>query len=655
MKKINKILLFLVTVFLMASCTPEEFDLGTIDVSSEELVEGIAYTITHDADNPNIVYLTSLMDERYQALWTHPQGRSQAHKDTLKIAFPGTYKVQFGVQTRGGYVYGAETEFVIANMYTGFIENELWTFLTGGVGEEKTWRLDYGDYGLAAGPLTYCEPQTTWTEWQAGTAAIGWAPAWSDNQWIIEEADKDSRMTFSLIDGAVMTTHKVTEGVDEVGSFSLDVDNHTITTTDATILRSNNFIANATNWNKDLVILELTENQLMVGVRRTNEEGDYLYAWNFVSDEYAENYVPEDLPDPEPPYDGDANSDLTTSTSTTKVWSVNMDYPYNWQGLDGTDLNEVATFASDPEGFAFTTWAPPYDESIFSAISISLSKGGDTDGTYVIETIDAKYDGTYLIDENNNIDFGQPIELFSGVGGWLTFGTTAENTLRIIKAETDVLGNVNGLWLGQKAADKDEYLSIHLEAGSGGGADASAAIKEMLTSKVWKLDSDRNYDVATSWGAEQGPVIFSDFATWAWNPLPGEHYAAGEADVDYGDMQFNMDGTVTVNQRKRVYTYVDGDSGETMERHGSPEEGDVLDSEEVVTLTGSWSIDIDNNKLLMTVGAVHPWTCDYYVLNWGDLDIYKIEENVLILKAMRDAERSGEDAFAMGFVFVPEN
>jgi hypothetical protein len=44
---------------------PENYDLGAIDVKSEDLVEGIAFKIEHDASNPNIVYLTSLMDSKY--------------------------------------------------------------------------------------------------------------------------------------------------------------------------------------------------------------------------------------------------------------------------------------------------------------------------------------------------------------------------------------------------------------------------------------------------------------------------------------------------------------------------------------------------------------------------------------------------------------
>jgi hypothetical protein len=174
----------------------------------------------------------------------------------------------------------------------------------------------------------------------------------------------------------------------------------------------------------------------------------------------------------------------------------------------------------------------------------------------------------------------------------------------------------------------------------------------MLTSKTWKLDSERTYDVATSWeNGEQGPVIFSDYSSWAYNPLPGEQYGAGEAGVDYGTMTFNQDGTVEVNQRVRKYSYIE--EGETLERSGLPVEGDVLDSDEVEVLNGTWSLDYDTKEVTMSVGMLHPWSADYAVADWGDTKIYKIQNDALLLQVMRSEELSGEGAMPMTYVFVP--
>src|SRR5690554_5914156 len=121
MKLTTSIYLFMASVLLFFhACTPEQYDLGVKDVTPDDLVEGLAYTVTHDANNPNIVYLESKMGGSYTPLWSHPQGRSQEQKVTLKIAFPGTYEVKFGVQTRGGVVYGSPVTFTIDDFYAEF-------------------------------------------------------------------------------------------------------------------------------------------------------------------------------------------------------------------------------------------------------------------------------------------------------------------------------------------------------------------------------------------------------------------------------------------------------------------------------------------------------------------------------------------------------
>lgn len=471
MKNIFNIVSFLIlSALIYTACTPEEYELGAVDVKSEDLVEGLSYTIEHDKDNPNIVYLTSKMGSQYQALWNHPMGRSQTPMETLKIAFPGTYKVHFGVQTRGGHVYAADTaEFVIDEFYAGFVDHPLWTNLTGGVGHSKTWRLDYGFYELAAGPLTYCEPQTTWGEWQSGTAAIGWAPAWVGNEWIIEAADTASRMTFSLIDGPVMTTHKITEGIDEVGIFNLDVDNYTITTTDATILRSNSFIPNATNWNNNLVILELTEDQLMVGVRRTNDEGDYLYVWNYVSDEYVNSYVPSDQPDPEPELPDGWKDDVSKVVTYDIKWVLSPETPFNWANLDGTLMNgDWVSPETYPDWTGFNATIP----ATYEDFSLKMNS----------ETMDVEYtdpegnieNGTYTLDEDGIYTFDGVKPEFN-ICSWVNLSTSEDNTWRITAIEKGLDGRVSGMWVGVRDPAKPEYMVYKLipqiTGGSGGEAD----------------------------------------------------------------------------------------------------------------------------------------------------------------------------------------
>ena len=87
---------------------------------------------------------------------------------------------------------------------------------------------------------------------------------------------------------------------DSKGTFMLNTENHTITFTDCDLLHTPGWTDRSTNWRKDLKILELDENHLRVAVMRDNSEGAWWLIWNFVSKEFADNYVPEDQPDPEP-------------------------------------------------------------------------------------------------------------------------------------------------------------------------------------------------------------------------------------------------------------------------------------------------------------------------------------------------------------------
>lgn len=651
-KLINIYSLILMALVLVTGCQMDEPELDDLIASSE-----LKYSVTQNPDDPNMVILESLTPGVIPQ-WSHPMGRSTKVKDTVRLAFSGTYKFVYNASASGGFIQGDTTTLEITTTNLTYIEDPLWNTLTGGQNNSKTWLLDLNADGVSKywlGPMYFSGDVWRWdnTCSEEGDKCWIWEADWPSNNWIAAANDYGT-MTFSLEGGAYINVdHMNSPGRgEESGTFFLDADAKTISMTDAAPLM-NDWVdgANIADWSMGYLI-SLTDDAMQIGYKDKGKEEFIIF--NYISKEYSDNWVPEEEGDPEPPYDGDANGDLTTNTSTSKTWEIDLDYPYNWHDLGGTALNEVATLGTDPAGFAFTTWVPPYDAGIFSSLSMKLTKTGDAEGEYVIETNDGVYEGTYLVNEQNEIDFGQPITFFSGVGGWLNFGTTDANSLRILMAE-ETAGSVTGIWLGQKAVDKDEYLSVHLKAtgGGSGGSDPEDALKSILVGSSWKLDSERTYDVPTDWGAEQGPIIFSDFATWAWNPLPGEHYAAGEADVDYGQMTFMENGTIEIVQRKRVYTYEEG--GETLVRNGMPVDGDVLASNEEVALTGIWALDMDENKLRISVPMLHPWTCDFAVAEWGDLTIHRVEEDVIVLKVWRDAELSGEDEFLMAYVFVPDN
>lgn len=144
MKIINKIysLLAAVMILVMASCSPDEFGLGDKNLSSEDLAENIAFTITHDESNPNIVKFKSLLPSSYSVVFDTPQGRFQQDEVSLKIPFNGTYQARIGVETRGGFLWGPYAEFKVDDFCAEFVTDPLWTYLSGGVGKSKRWKLD---------------------------------------------------------------------------------------------------------------------------------------------------------------------------------------------------------------------------------------------------------------------------------------------------------------------------------------------------------------------------------------------------------------------------------------------------------------------------------------------------------------------------------
>lgn len=512
----NKIFKLFTVLFLMAlsftACMPDDVVMPDVDVKPEELVEGIAFKIEHDAKNPNIVYLKSLMDDSFTPLWNHPQGRSQDKVVTLKIPFAGTYEVQFGVMTRGGVVYGDTVTFEVADMYADFISDPLWTLLTGGVGNEKTWVADNGKYGFAPGALSYADPSSVL---EFNNFTPNWEPAGNAVGSTDANMGWGSTMTFGLKGGAVLKTHKLNEGgIDEVGKFSLNVDNHTLTTLDATILRPDNYIANAENWSKDLKVLTLTENQLRVAVMRTNSEGPWWYILNYVSKEHADNYV---AVEPEPTLPDGWQNDVSQTVSKTIKWVLSPETPFNWANLDGSLMNADWTSAN-----AYASWTGFNAAAAASYANFSLTLNSDANSAVYVAPDGTTANGTYTLDEKGVFTFNGFKPTFVISGGWVTLSTTSENQWRITKIEKDVSGNVTGMWVGSRDASKPEYMVYKLVPQVGTAtADPLAAWKKALVGKTFKPDVNWfidwiNFDFSGGWTSAS--TFGTDFATnnWVW-------------------------------------------------------------------------------------------------------------------------------------------
>ncbi|GAA4178375.1 hypothetical protein [Sphingobacterium ginsenosidimutans] len=299
MKKILHAVMALIALMTMAgACSPEKYALGEIDLSPAQLTEGKSYRIEHDANNPNIVYLTSLMDPKYTALWEHPQGRSQDKKVTLKMPFPGEYTVKFGVETRGGVVYGEPVSFKIDAMYAEFISDETWTLLTGGAGQEKTWFLDLDAAGVSRhfkGPMYFYGTGDWWgtvnkTGEPLNSDSWSWEPDWKGNSWLMPAGDY-GRMTFDLKGGANVNVNHAMLGKVQKGVFNIDTEKKTMRMTGASPLHGKPQDGIVVDWG-DVRIMSLTKNTMQLAVLRDpvlSNDGAAMLTFNFISKEYKES------------------------------------------------------------------------------------------------------------------------------------------------------------------------------------------------------------------------------------------------------------------------------------------------------------------------------------------------------------------------------
>lgn len=459
----------LATALFLPACSPDTFEMEKTGVTVDDLVEGLAYTITPDASNPNIIYLESKMGSEYTPLWEHPQGRSQEAKVTLKMAFNGSYNVKFGVETRGGVVYGEPATFEIAAFCADFVTGEMWEMLAGGAGNSKTWIPDNGSYGMKQGFYSCFDPTATYADMTADEGKNNWFAkdkTWwepTDGDVGITEDDLKSYMTFSLDGKAGLTTHRFTNGQETVkeGLFSMNTDNHTLSAVDVDFIHGAWADGKAVDFRTGFQILVLTENQMMIANYRDEAlsgEGRCIYCWNFVSKDYADSYVPS-VEEPTPVLPDGWQDDVSQIVTSTINWKLSADTPYDWCNLDGTRKNDFKSIADYP------ATAKP----IAGISDLMLTMRGATKEYGLSLPGGDAVDGTYTVSEDGFYTFNNGLSSALIGGDWIYFGADADNALRLLSYEK--AGNaVSEMWLGLPQKDSQgkvyQYLGYHFVAQS---------------------------------------------------------------------------------------------------------------------------------------------------------------------------------------------
>ena len=434
MKK--SIYLAVAALLMLGACTPDSHSLDSLSLQPSDLTHGSAFSVSVDAQNT--VTLKSLLDKSYNCYWIHPNGRAQGPVATLQLPFAGKYDVTFGVDTRGGVVYGNPYQFEVTTNNMALLADPLYTYLTGGVGKSKKWVPVDKDYGVGqcTGPVMYCNPDDVLNDGSNSTdiGINNMKPNWDPGfqSWLIPADDPymDSYMIFSLddVNGCSITEYRgeagtkgSSTGTTSTGKYTLNVSdkNHpTLSFSDTYSMHNVGFDAVCSNYTSNIIITELTPYMLQLATMRTNSEGPWWIIWNFIAADVQDGTVV--IPSDDVNYLNPSTpvlptiSDLKTKIFTTDINGVEYegaemtfqvvgDAPYDWMWWNGGSN----AWESVTGGNYGTNWAPKADEDAVTENELTLTKKGSF--TYGNQA------GSYTIDEGKII-FDQEVSFFTVTG-----------------------------------------------------------------------------------------------------------------------------------------------------------------------------------------------------------------------------------------------
>lgn len=438
---------------LISSCSPDSYSLdGPMDKS--DIHFEITQDLAVDAGGNTVILKNTTPGVILN--WDYATGKSDKAVEIVKYAFKGNYTIKISAVTDGGIVELDPVTITVTQDNLNYVNDPLWTALSGGVNKQKVWIADNGKYGMAPGAMSYAEPNNADKPVEWNNFTPNWEPEGNANSSTDADMHWGRTMVFSLEGGPFMKVYEADGTLKESGTYFLDINTHTLTTTGATILRPDNYIANASNWNNNIKILKLTENQLRIAVLRTNSEGPWWYIWNFVSKEYADNYVP---PVTGPNYDegfnptfasGELLKMLTGGAGTGRVWALDGNgNPVDWLGkgkgwTTGASSSYNWGWSDEWAAVAGNSWIR-FDQ-FGGKLNYTRSQNG------VVTT------GLFTIDEaNNEIHLGTNT-LLQNSGSWMN---PTVNVIKVVKAyNNDYLQK--GIWFGTSYdASKDEWFVFH--------------------------------------------------------------------------------------------------------------------------------------------------------------------------------------------------
>lgn len=497
---------------MTTACSPDEFNLGDVAYTPDDLVVDKAFTVTPDAENPNIIRLTSLV-KGCTPVWDTPSGRSQAGEMTLKLPFSGDYTVTFGVMTGAGTVWGNPYTFNVGQNDFTMLTEEIWTNLAGGVdengvGNPKTWVPVDKSYGVGrcTGPVMYLDPEHVNNDGVENAdlmfGSANWTPNWDPGfqDWLIPATDPymNSYMTFGLdaMNGCTLEMKRETAagGSEITGGFVLKIDDPThptITFTQGTYaLHNEGFDGTCDNYVNDIKILECTPYLLQLATYRTNSEGPWWIVWNFIAKDVKDGIVtiPTEGPDlletvepVAPSYDNLEEmlftivGDDATYVATQNTYLMNEEAPYDYYWWNGTVNPSNGILNGWQAQNAYNTIiAPAYEGVEDFALTLVRASGKAT-----IDTATGSFETTFTVGENS-ITFADEVTL-------MTAGDIAATgrEFTVLKCSPDNEELVLGVPAGtNNNGTVNKYLCVNLKPKAIGGAQTGPVTVPVDNSKI---------------------------------------------------------------------------------------------------------------------------------------------------------------------------
>ncbi|UOB18739.1 hypothetical protein [Abyssalbus ytuae] len=480
MKSIIKILMLLGVLVLFFSCNDNDYELGE-KLSPSELNFSVVQDYSADAGG-NTVILTNNTPGTV-AVWDYQTGTSNKNQVVVNYAFAGEYTIKFSAVTAGGIVEAESVIITVTDDNYNYVTDPLWETLSGGVGNTKKWYLDLDADGLSryfTSPLYFYGTDNGWLE--GGDAGCygddcwTWAPVWESNQWIMDAADY-GYMEFSLDGGPFVTVDHLTLPAlgTQSGTYSLDVESYTLAMSNAGMLHNTGYDDCVSNWG-NITLFSLTEDTMQLGVIREaigacSSEGQAMIVYNFISEEYRDNWIPEETGPVEPILPDDWENTVSEITSTSIEWKLSENNPIDWANLDGSMMNGWQVPGDYPD------WLGAPDPSVYGDFSMTINS---SDNSVVFVTPDGTTtEGTYEINSSGIYSFSIDVPSFQLIN-WAYFAPDSNNQLRILNITTDSGGNITDMWLGavDDVNNPSQYTAFHLEPTlSDGGSEEETGIE----------------------------------------------------------------------------------------------------------------------------------------------------------------------------------